>query len=68
MKKRFAVIGLGLFGRKVATTLSKLGAEVIAIDKNFDVIDDIKDEVMIAVQLDGTDRASLEAQDIPNTD
>lgn len=68
MKKRFAVIGLGLFGRKVATTLSKLGAEVIAIDKNFDVIDDIKDEVMIAVQLDGTDRESLEAQDIRSVD
>ncbi len=34
MKKRFVVIGLGIFGRKVATSLAEMGAEVIAIDKN----------------------------------
>ena len=68
MKKRFAVIGIGLFGRKVATTLTELGAEVIAIDKNFDAIDAIKNDVLIAVQLDGTDREALEDQDLGNVD
>lgn len=68
MKKRFAVIGLGLFGRKVATSLAQMGAEVIAIDKNFDIIDEIKDQVLIAVQLDGTNREALEAQDLKNVD
>ncbi len=68
MKKRFAVIGLGLFGTKVATALSQLGAEVIAIDKNFEVINAIKDDVLIAVQMDGTDREALESQDIKDVD
>ena len=68
MKKQFAVIGLGLFGAKVARTLSQLGAEVIAIDKNFELIDAIKDDVLIAVQLDGTDREALESQNIKEVD
>jgi trk system potassium uptake protein TrkA len=32
--KRFAVIGLGRFGKKLAIALAMSGAEVIAIDKN----------------------------------
>ena len=31
--KRFAVIGLGRFGKKLAIALAMSGAEVIAIDK-----------------------------------
>ena len=68
MKKRFAVIGLGLFGTKVARTLTELGAEVIAIDKSFELIDAIKDDVLIAVQMDGTDREALESQSIKDVD
>ena len=33
MKNKFAIIGLGQFGMAIAKTLSKKGAEVIAIDK-----------------------------------
>ncbi len=68
MKKRFAVIGLGIFGRKVATSLAQMDAEVIAIDKNFDIIDEMTDQVLIAVQLDGTNREALETQDFKNID
>jgi len=32
--RRFAVIGLGRFGQKLAIALAMSGAEVIAIDKN----------------------------------
>jgi trk system potassium uptake protein TrkA len=68
MKKRFAVIGLGLFGWEVATTLAEMGAEVIAIDKNWKIVEKIKEHVLIAVQLDSKDQESLEAQDLKNVD
>lgn len=68
MKKRFAVIGLGIFGRKVATSLAEMGAEVIAIDKNFELVDTIKEQVLMAVQLDGTNREALEAQGVKEVD
>ncbi|MDY0095228.1 MAG: TrkA family potassium uptake protein [Candidatus Vecturithrix sp.] len=68
MKKRFVVIGLGIFGRKVATSLAEMGAEVIAIDKNFELIDDIKEQVLMAVQMDATNREALELQGIKEVD
>ncbi len=37
----FAVIGLGRFGFKLATTLAEKGAEVIAIDSNHALVDEI---------------------------
>ena len=49
--KRFAVIGLGRFGKKLAIALSISGAEVIAIDKDRMIIEDIRDQVTQAVQI-----------------
>lgn len=49
MVKNFAVIGCGRFGRAVATTLYKLGHDVLAIDKDEEVIQEIADEVTRAV-------------------
>ncbi len=60
--KRFAVIGLGRFGRKLAIALAMSGAEVIAIDKNRDEIEMIRDQVSLAVRLDSTDDEALKAQ------
>lgn len=64
MDNRFAVIGLGRFGKTVATTLSKRGAEVLAIDINPDLVDEIRDEVAYAVSLDGKDSKALLSQNI----
>ena len=49
MVKNFAVIGCGRFGRAVATTLYKLGHDVLAIDKDEEVIQNIADDVTRAV-------------------
>lgn len=68
MSKRFAVIGLGIFGWKVAISLAEMGAEVIAIDKDIEQIDKIKEHVLVAVQLNSTDQKSLEMQDLKNID
>lgn len=66
--RRFAVIGLGRFGSKLAIALSMSGAEVIAIDKNRDVVDLIRDQVGHAVRLDSTDEEALRAQGVHNVD
>jgi len=66
--KQFAVIGLGSFGRKVALTLSKKGAEVIAIDKDKEKIEDIKDRVVTAVSLNSTSIDELKSIAIGDVD
>jgi trk system potassium uptake protein TrkA len=66
--KRFAVIGLGRFGKKLAIALSMSGAEVIAIDKDRMIIEDIRDQVTHAVRLDGTDEDALKAQEVHKVD
>ncbi|MDD5064619.1 MAG: TrkA family potassium uptake protein [Phycisphaerae bacterium] len=65
---RFAVIGLGRFGQKLATALALSGAEVIAIDKNREVVELIADQVGHAVRLDSTDEDALKAQGIDKVD
>ncbi len=66
--KRFAVIGLGRFGKKMAVALAMSGAEVIAIDKNREEVDLIHDQVSLAVRLDSTDEEALKAQGINDVD
>jgi trk system potassium uptake protein TrkA len=66
--KRFAVIGLGRFGQKLAIALAMSGAEVIAIDKNREEIELITDQVSHAVRLDSTDEEALKAQGVDKVD
>lgn len=63
-----AVIGLGTFGAKTAIRLFEKGAEVIAIDKDEDLVDKLKDRVTHAVQLDVTDERGLRSQNISDVD
>jgi len=65
---RFAVIGLGRFGEKLAIALAMSGAEVIAIDKNREEIELIRDQVSLAVRLDSTDEEALKAQGVDKVD
>ena len=62
--EKFAVIGIGNFGRAIALSLSRKGAEVMVIDTNYERIDQISDEVSYAVTLDATDKRALLSQDI----
>ena len=66
--RRFAVIGLGRFGQKLAIALAMSGAEVIAIDKNRDSIELITDQVSHAVRLDSTDEEALKSQGVDKVD
>jgi trk system potassium uptake protein TrkA len=66
--KRFAVIGLGRFGKKLAIALAMSGAEVIAIDRDRTIIEQIRDQVSHAVRLDSTDEEALRSQGVNKVD
>lgn len=63
-----AVIGLGTFGAKTAVRLYEKGSEVIAIDRDVDLVSKIKDRVTHAVALDVTDERSLRSVNISDVD
>ena len=66
--KRFAVIGLGRFGRRLAQALTQAGHEVIAIDHQQELVERARDEVALAVRLDATDSEALKTQDLDKCD
>ena len=66
--KQFAVIGLGRFGSSVATTLAKMGYDVLAVDTNEDKVNDILEYVTHAVQVDAMDEQALKSLGIRNFD
>ncbi|MBV6518989.1 MAG: hypothetical protein DCC43_03455 [Candidatus Brocadia sp.] len=66
--RQFAVIGLGRFGRKVAETLAKKGAPVIAIDREPELVGKVSDFVTKAVQIDSTDEKALIASGVKDVD
>lgn len=66
--KQFVVIGLGRFGKKLAIALAMSGADVIAIDKDRDIVEDIRDQVSHAVRLDSTDEEAMRAQGVDKAD
>lgn len=66
--RRFAVIGLGRFGKKLAVALAMSGAEVIAVDRDRNQVELIRDQVSLAVRLDSTDEEALKAQGVDKVD
>lgn len=68
MKKEFVVIGLGRFGRSVATTLAESGCEVMAVDRDPDKVHTVAEEVTYAVTADVTDGEALNSLGISNFD
>jgi trk system potassium uptake protein len=68
MMKKVAVLGLGRFGAAVARSLSRQGNEVLAVDRNINLVSKISDEVSVAVGFDATDLANLKAYDVGSFD
>ena len=66
--ERFAVIGLGRFGKRLAILLSDAGAEVIAVDIDRELVDQVRDNVTVAVALNATDPEALRSQGIDRVD
>ena len=66
--QRFAVIGLGRFGSRLAANLAAAGEEVVGIDRDPSIIEEMRDKVTLAVALDATDEQALRMQGIDNVD
>ncbi len=66
--QRFAVIGLGRFGMRLAKALAAEDAEVIAIDRDPKFVESCRDQVTLAVCLDSTDEEALRSQGVEKVD
>jgi trk system potassium uptake protein TrkA len=58
-REQVLVIGLGRFGSALALELERLGHEVLAIDRNEQLVNDIAPDVTHALQLDAADEEAL---------
>jgi trk system potassium uptake protein TrkA len=65
---KFCVVGLGYFGENLVKELVAQGADVIAIDKNTERLDKIKDIVSFAVALNATNEKEMKKLGINNVD
>jgi trk system potassium uptake protein TrkA len=66
MKKQIVVIGLGRFGISLATTLSSIGHDVLALDKDEKRVQDIASQITHAIQADATNETILKELGIGN--
>lgn len=66
--KVFVVIGLGQFGRSTATTLYEGGGDVIAIDRDENRVEMVKNDVGQAICLDATDLDALRTVGVAKAD
>ncbi len=66
--KRVIVVGLGIFGFNIAKELYQKGLEVIAIDKNKEIIQKIKDFSTKAILADGTEKEVMESIGVQEDD
>jgi trk system potassium uptake protein TrkA len=66
--KRVVVIGLGIFGFNIVKDLYEKGFEVVAIDKNKEIIQKIRDFSTKAILADGTNKEVLESIGIQEDD
>jgi trk system potassium uptake protein TrkA len=66
--KKFAVIGIGGFGLNVVKTLSKRDVEIIAIDIDENKVNEIKDIVHQAINMDASNKENLLSVGIADMD
>ena len=66
--KSYVVIGLGRFGRTLARQLCKLGAEVLAMDVDNDLVQQVAEDVTHAVVGDSQDKDVLRALGVRDFD
>ncbi|HZJ80126.1 MAG TPA: TrkA family potassium uptake protein [Dysgonamonadaceae bacterium] len=65
---KFTIIGLGSFGFALAEALAQLGHEVIGVDKQIEIIENIKDKITHAICMDCSHQAAVNSLPLKNTD
>ena len=68
MSKQIAVLGMGRFGKSIALSLSDMGADVMAVDANPDVLEKVADKVTFAIEADLKNAESITGTGIENMD
>lgn len=68
INKTYAVFGLGRYGRAIATELVKNGADVIAVDKHPEIVNELALEIPVCKCADVTDPEVVKQLDIANVD
>jgi trk system potassium uptake protein TrkA len=66
--KQFVIIGCGRFGASCAEQLMQLGNEVIAIDRNEEVIEELSEKVTHAVVMESITEEALKSLGVSNAD
>jgi len=65
---KIIVFGLGNFGMALSLSLTETGNEVIAIDKQMDKINLVKDKISHAICMDSTNELAYEALPLKDAD
>ena len=66
--KQYIVVGLGRFGRAIAETLCEAGEEVLGVDMDMNLVEEMRDRITQAVQMDAMDREALTALGVKDFD
>ena len=65
---RYVVIGIGKYGSRIALEMAGRGAEVFAIDCVEERVENVADDVAIAITMDSTDPKALRSQKLEGMD
>ncbi|NLE13781.1 MAG: TrkA family potassium uptake protein [Clostridiales bacterium] len=68
LKKTYAVLGLGRYGRAVATELVRSGADVLAVDIDEDIVNELANEIPVIKCADVTDAEVIRRLEIGSID
>ena len=68
MKKSIAVLGLGEYGRSLSENLYKMGADVLAVDCNEELVEDFADKCTSAVCANLANEYEVAALGLKNMD
>ncbi len=68
MKKSVAVLGLGKYGRSLSENLYQMGADVLAVDHNEELVDEFSDKCTAAVCANLTSEEEVAALGLKNMD
>ena len=65
---RYVVIGIGKYGSRIALEMAGRGAEVFAIDCVEEKVEEVSDDIALAITMDSTDPKAPRSQTLEEMD